>query len=115
MKKSPPKIVAIVEDDPSMVKGVARLLEVRGFGTEVYTSAEEYLNNFQSSRADCLLLDVNLGGISGIELRRRLGRAGVQLPVIFMTAIDSEDIRDAAMALGCVAYLHKPFLSDALV
>ena len=84
------RVVAVVEDDPSMLKGVRRLLSAHGFVTEAYTSAEAFLERAAVSEAGCLVLDINLGGISGIELQRRLAAAGSRLPVIFMTAVDGE-------------------------
>jgi len=109
------KVVAIVEDDPSMLKGLQRLLTAHGFVTEAYTSAEKFLERGAGSKASCLILDINLGGISGLELRRRLAAAGSRLPVIFMTSGDSETVQTAAIAAGCVAYLHKPFPAGHLM
>src|SRR5689334_2997889 len=96
------KVVAIVEDDPGMLRGLQRLLSVHGFVTEAYTSAEGFLECIIGSKANCLLLDINLGGISGIDLRRRLAAAGSRLPVIFMTSGDSEIVRAEAIAAGCI-------------
>jgi len=101
------KVVAVVDDDSSMRVGLERLLQARGFGTDVFPSAETFLA--ASSAADCLLLDIHLGGMGGFELRRRLSSAGSRLPVIFMTAFDDEVTRREAASLGCVAYLRKPF------
>ena len=109
------KVIAIVEDDPSMLKGLQRLLAVCGFVTEAYTSAEGFLERWAGSKANCLLLDINLGGISGLELRQRLAAAGSSLPVIFMTSGDSETVQTAALAAGCVAYLRKPFPARHLI
>jgi FixJ family two-component response regulator len=107
-------VVAIVEDDPSMLKGLERLVNAHGFLTELYTSAEAFLERADVSEARCLLLDIHLGGISGIELRHRLAAAGSRLPVIFMTAVDSETIQREAVEAGCVACLRKPFQSRQL-
>lgn len=104
--------VAVVEDDPGMLEGLNRLLLAHGFGVERYTSAESFLEG--KSEADCLLLDVHLGGISGIELQRRLASRGVNLPVIFMTAIENEIARQEAVEVGCVAFLRKPFRAKLL-
>ena len=109
------KVVAIVEDDPSMLVGVGRLLRAHGFVTEIYTSAEAFLERSAASDASCLILDIHLGGISGIDLRRRLAAAGSRLPVIFMTAGDSEKIQKEAIEAGCIAYLPKPFPSRQLI
>jgi FixJ family two-component response regulator len=109
------RVVAIVEDDASMLKGLARLLGAHGFATEVYTSAEAFLAGAAASEAGCLVLDINLGGISGIELRHRLAAAGSRLPVILMTAIDSDAVQKAAAQAACIAYLRKPFSSRQLI
>lgn len=107
-------VIAIVEDDPSMLKGVVRLLRAHGFATEAYASAEAFLGAAET-KAVCLLLDNNLGGISGIELQRQLATAGSTLPVIFMTAVESESDQREASDAGCVAYLRKPFLARQLI
>jgi FixJ family two-component response regulator len=109
------RVIAIVEDDPSMLKGVGRLLSAHGFLTEAYTSAEAFLEHAAATEASCLLLDINLGGISGIELSHRLAAGGSKLPVIFMTAVDSESIQREAALAGCIAYLRKPFPSGQLI
>ena len=93
--------------------GLERLLQARGFGTEIYPSAEAFLA--AACAADCLLLDIHLGGMGGFELRRRLASGGSTLPVIFMTAFDDEATRREATSLGCVAYLRKPFAGHLLM
>ena len=109
------RTIAVVEDDKSMLKGIANLLSVWGFTTELYSSAEEYLTEASHGEAACLLLDIHLGGMSGIELARRLAASSPHLPVIFMTALEDEKVREEAMATGCVAFLCKPFLATALI
>lgn len=107
------KIVAVVDDDASMRIGLERLLQARGFETELFPSAEAFLAS--ASAADCLLLDIHLGGMGGFELHRRLSGAGSRLPVIFMTAFDDDAAREEAVSLGCVAYLRKPFAGQLLI
>src|SRR2546430_2941808 len=63
----------------------------------------------------CFLLDIHLGGMSGIDLRRRLAASGSTAPVIFMTAFDDDATREEAIAAGCIAYLHKPFPAHSLI
>ena len=103
------RIIGIIDDDPSMLTGVGRLLSAHGFLAVVYPSAEAFLECAAASEACCLVLDINLGGISGIELRRRLEADGSTLPVIFMSAADCNEIEREAVEAGCVAYLRKPF------
>ena len=95
--------------------GIKRLLRKRGFKIELFDSAEDLHARAEMGRSDCLVLDINLKKRSGIDLRRELTRAGISIPVIFVTADDSENTRRAATVAGCVAYLTKPFLSKALI
>ena len=103
------KIVAVVDDDPSMLNAAKSLLDAQGFATMVFASAEEFLDRGAATQVDCLLLDIYLGGVSGIELRRRLKDSGSMLPVIFMTALDDEVMRERAIKAGCVAFFASPF------
>ena len=109
------RTIAVIDDNPSMLKGLDRLLSAHGFRVQTFTSAELFLENLAACEADCLLLDIHLGGISGIDLQRRLTTSGTDLPVIFMTAIDNEATRQEAFDAGCVAYLRKPFLANLLI
>jgi FixJ family two-component response regulator len=109
------KIVAVVDDDPSMLNAAESLLDAQGFATMVFASAEEFLDRGAATQVDCLLLDIHLGGVSGIELRRRLKDSGSMLPVIFMTALDDEAMRERAIKAGCVAFLRKPFQARQLI
>jgi len=112
---TPRQVVAVVDDDPGMLKGVARLLSAHGFGVETFSSAEAFLAGADASEATCLVLDIHLTGMSGIDLRRRLAGSGFMHPVIFMTAFDDEGRRREALETGCVAYLHKPFSANLLM
>ena len=108
-------IVAVVDDDPSMLKAAAELLDANGLIPSLFASAEEFLASGLAKKADCLLLDIDLGGLSGIELRQRLASSGTTIPVIFMTALDDEAIRQQALKAGCFAYLRKPFPARQLI
>jgi len=110
-----PTVVIVVDDDAGFLKGVARLLESHGIDSRTFASAEALLESDSVQAATCLLLDIHLGGISGLTLRRRLAAAGSKCPVIFMTANDDETTRNKAMDVGCVAYLRKPFAGHILV
>ena len=109
------KVVFVVDDDPSMLKGLRRLLKQHGFETVPFETAKALQDHDDFERAICLVVDVNLGDGSGIELRHRLAEAGVSLPVIYITGNDSDATRMAAMASGCVAYLTKPFPAQSLI
>jgi len=109
------RTIAVVDDNPSMLQGLNRLLSAHGFRVRAFASAETFLEAYVECEADCLLLDIHLGGISGIDLQRQLISSGRELPVIIMTAIDNETIRQEAFDAGCVGYLKKPFLSKLLI
>lgn len=109
------QIVAVVDDEPSVLTGLKRILNASGFAAEVFTSAEEFLTRSFAGEVRCLIVDINLGGMSGIELRRRLAAAGSCIPVIFITARDDETTRREAMNAGCAAYLGKPFSGGVLI
>lgn len=108
-------MVAIVDDDPSMLSAAKNLLEAHGFATKSYSSAEEFLGALSMNQFDCLLLDIHLGGLSGIELRQQLKSSHPALPIIFMTALDDEAVRQQALQSGCAACLSKPFLAHQLL
>jgi FixJ family two-component response regulator len=109
------RTIAIVDDNPSLLQGLSRLLSAHGFRVQTFASAELFLENIAKCEADCLLLDIHLAGISGIDLQRQLTSSGTDLPVIFMTAIDNAATRQEAFDVGCVAYLRKPFLAKLLI
>ena len=109
-----PPIVAIVEDDPSVRKSLKRLLNAYGLTTEGYASAEAFLDAGGERRADCLVLDIHLEGMSGIDLRHQLRDSGSTLPVIFITAVDEDGREQEAVRAGCIAYLRKPVSAELL-
>jgi FixJ family two-component response regulator len=109
------RFVFVVEDDPSMRTGIRRLLEVHGFRSILFESANALLGHDDFGEALCFILDVNLNGESGIGLYRRLADRGVSLPVIYITGNDSEANRAAAIESGCIAYLTKPFDAQSLI
>jgi FixJ family two-component response regulator len=102
------KIIAIVDDDSGTLDAIGLLLDAHGFGVRAFDSAEAFLERDAGDQVDCLVLDIHLGGVSGIDLQRRLVAAGSTLPVIFMTALDDAATRAHALRAGCVAYLQKP-------
>jgi FixJ family two-component response regulator len=110
-----PMIVIVVDDNAAFLKSIARLLSVHGFDVRTFESAEALLASDAPGTAACMLLDIDLGGMSGIELQRRLAASGSSCPVIFMTAIDDDATRNEAMAAGGVAYLKKPFAPHLLL
>jgi FixJ family two-component response regulator len=109
------RTIAIVDDNPSLLQGLSRLLSAHGFRVQTFASAEMFLEDIAKCEVDCLLLDIHLAGISGIDLQRKLTSSGTDLPVIFMTGIDNAATRQEAFDAGCVAYLRKPFLAKLLI
>ena len=93
--------IAIVDDDESMCRSLGRLLRTANFQTITYLSAEAFLKDSKHPQFDCLVLDIRLGGISGIELNKRLTSEGSTIPVIFITAHDDPETEKLAMATGC--------------
>lgn len=108
-------LVAIVDDDESMRRSIERLLQASHYQTVAFASAESFLQSTDVSDATGLVLDIHLGGMSGIELRRHLAAEHSTLPVVFITAHDDKKTHAEAMALGCVDYLLKPFDSERLI
>ncbi len=106
MIESPSLNVAVVDDDPSLCRSLGRLLRVSGMQSRSYESAESFLAD-TDARFDCLLLDIQLGGMSGLELARQLSEAGSRVPFIFVTACDDEEAMASARALGCAGYFSK--------
>ena len=99
----------------SVLGAVERLLKARGFDVETFRTIDSFIERANLRAATCLVLDINLNGASGIELKRKLNAAGISPPVIFITARDEDVTRRAALSAGCVAYLSKPFSSKDLV
>jgi FixJ family two-component response regulator len=108
-------LVAIVEDDAAMRESLVRLLRASGYTTTAFASAEEFLQNADVGSTVGLVLDIHLGGMSGIELRRHLLAGGSTVPVVFITGRDNEATRVEASTVGCVDYLQKPFESSRLI
>jgi FixJ family two-component response regulator len=109
------KAVFVVDDDPSMLKGMRRLLKQHGYDTIPFETAKALKDHDDFDQAFCIVLDVNLGDGSGIDLRHHLADSGIELPVIYITGNDSPATRMAAMASGCLAYLTKPFTARSLI
>jgi FixJ family two-component response regulator len=107
--------VVLVEDDAGMRQAIERLLVAGGYPVATFASAEDFLGSRTKAAADCLILDVRLPGLSGIELGRRLATEGAWTPVIFVTAHDDARTREQVEALSPVAYLLKPFAGRQLL
>jgi FixJ family two-component response regulator len=112
MSNPTPIYVAVVDDDENVCRSFARLLRAAGIQPVTYSSAEEFLADTKRPRFDCLVLDIQLGGMSGIELQRRLVGVGEKTPVIFITAHNDPGARADAEIAGCAAYFYKTDSGD---
>jgi FixJ family two-component response regulator len=99
--------VAVVDDDENLRRSFARLLRAVGVQPFTYASAEAFLSDSMRPRFDCLVLDVQLPGMSGLKLHEQLNAEGNEAAVIFITAYDDIDSRKAAYAMGCAGYFRK--------
>jgi FixJ family two-component response regulator len=108
-------LVVVVDDDSAVLKAFGRVLRAAGFDTATYSSAEEFLTTPPPRRAQCLVLDVQLSGMSGLDLQRHLRANGSTLPVIIVTAYDDEEVRCEARAAGCAGYFDKQTDVDVLL
>jgi FixJ family two-component response regulator len=106
--------VAVVDDDASLRIALSRLLSVLGYRVELFACAEDFLGAAHTSKASCLVVDVNLGGLSGPDMVHRLSVAGRKLPTIFMTCSEDQAVKERCADLGCVALLRKPFQEAVL-
>jgi FixJ family two-component response regulator len=106
-------LVVVVDDDASFSTAIGRLLRLWGFRTERFASAEDFLE--QPTSAHCIILDLHLGGISGLELQARLVKEGRPVPIVFVSAMKDLVIRRRALAAGAAAYLEKPFDDSSLL
>jgi FixJ family two-component response regulator len=105
----PAHLVAVVDDDASVRRALTRLLKSAGIQAVTYASAAEFLESGLSSHPDCLILDIHLGGMSGLELLAQVRESDSDLSVLIITAHDNVQAREAANQLGCIAYLRKPY------
>jgi len=109
------KIVAVIDDDPEMRASLATLLDALGFGAETYDSAETFLTCASTCKASCLVIDINLGDITGVELAHQLSADGLKWPIIFMTGLDDPTVKSQALAVDPIAFLQKPFRANDLI
>lgn len=109
------QVLSLVEDDASVRTAIARLIRSFGFRVDVFASAEEFLCRESLGDTSCLVLDVQMPGMNGLQLQSHLAAAGYHIPIIFITAYPDERIRDRALEAGAVAFLTKPFGEEALL
>jgi FixJ family two-component response regulator len=108
-------LISVVDDDRSIVEAIISLLESVGYAAAGFFSAQDFLNSPQLRRTACLILDVRMPGMGGLELQRRLAAQKVYLPIIFITANEGLEISAEARGAGAVALLRKPFSQESLL
>jgi FixJ family two-component response regulator len=107
--------ITVVDDDESVRQGLANLISSVGYEAELYASAEAFLASSEADGAACLVLDLRMPGMGGLELQRRLAADSGGPPVIIITAHDDDEARAEALAAGAVAFLNKPFKEETLL
>jgi len=108
-------VVSIVDDDISVRRSTRRLLRSSGFRAEAFASAEEFLDSKAVAATACLILDLRMPGMNGLELQRRLTQNGNPVPIIFLSAHASEEDERSALHAGAVQFLRKPISKEALL
>lgn len=115
MSSTAPATVFVIDDDEDVRASIQRLLKTVGLYGEVFASAQDFLRRKLPEGPNCLILDIRLPGISGLEVQRKLVAAGVSIPIIFITAHADVDMAVRAMKLGAVEFLTKPYRPQELV
>ena len=108
-------LISVVDDDESVRESLQALVRSVGFGVMVFASAEELLTSDRLADTDCLILDVRMPGMNGLELQRQLAANHFAIPIIFITAHGDEESRKRALNSGAADYLLKPFSEEALL
>jgi FixJ family two-component response regulator len=108
-------MISIIDDDDSVRESLQRLMRSVGFVVNVFASAEEFLDSDCLRNTDCLILDVRLPGMNGLELQRHLATSHSEIPIIFITSYEDDEVRARALNAGAVDYFLKPFDDEDLL
>src|ERR687891_2739948 len=108
-------MISIIDDNDSVRGSLQRLMRSVGFAVNVFASAEEFLDSDRLRNTDCLILDVRLPGMNGLELQRHLATSRFEIPIIFITSYEDDEVRARAFNAGAVAYFLKPFNDEDLL
>jgi|SRR5689334_10434684 len=108
-------LVAVVDDDESVRESLPDLLNELGFATRAFSSAEDFLASGSLDQTECLILDVAMPGMTGLDLQQQLNDRERKIPIIFITAQKDGAVRDRALEQGAVSFLFKPFSDTALL
>ena|SRR5919108_5561138 len=108
-------LVSVVDDDESVRESLPDLLREFGFAASTFSSAKEFLLSETVGQTKCLILDVAMPDMTGLELQQELKRRGQSIPIVFITGQRDEDLRNQALKQGAMNFLHKPFSDTALL
>ena len=108
-------LIAVIDDDESVRRTTTFLIQSFGFKAAAFESAESFLSSGNLDNTACLVVDVQMPGMNGLQLQSQLAAAGCRIPVIFITAFDDKEARRRAMQAGAVAFLGKPFSDEQLL
>ena len=108
-------LISLVDDDESIRRTTTLLIQSFGFQAAAFESAESLLKSRQLQETSCLIVDVQMPGMNGLQLQRHLAASGYKIPIIFITAYDNKESRQQAMQAGAVAFLSKPFNDELLL
>jgi len=108
-------LISVVDDDRSVVEAIVNLLESVGYTAAGFVSAQDFLNSPHLRRTACLILDVRMPGMGGLELQRRLAAENIHTPIIFITANGGLEVSGEALSAGAVACLRKPYNQESLL
>ncbi len=111
----PKELIAIVDDDESMRHAIGGLMRVLGFAVETFASARDFLSSPNFQRTACLVTDINMPGMSGVELHQHLVASGKSIPTVLITAYPDDNVRTRAVRAGVLGFLKKPFSEDDLI
>src|SRR5882724_11925711 len=115
MAKRETPAIYVVDDDESLRRSLRNFLRSVGFRVETFASAEEFLTSAERENTGCLVLDLRMTGMTGLDLLRHLAVADSSIPAVILTAHGDEETRRRSLQAGAVAFLDKPFRSDALL
>jgi FixJ family two-component response regulator len=108
-------MISIIDDDDSVRESLRHLMRSVGFAVNVFASAEEFLDSDRLRNTDCLILDIRLPGMDGLDLQRHLAASHSEITIIFITSYEDDEVRARAFNAGAVAYFLKPFNDEDLL
>ena len=108
------RCIAVIDDDPSVLKALARLLRTRSYIAKTYQSAAQFLDTVSEGQPDCLIVDLQMPEMTGLQLQQNLNARGLRIPTIIITAHDEPGMRERCKSAGAIAYLSKPVHNTTL-